>query len=109
MSLNEMLAKNNPIGINRKTSESDYEKLVDRNTELFDELKEKEEEINRLKNLCDQYEEEHNTMFVKWQEDIKRMIKAIKHIKENYSNPDGEIWHKDIEKILNILKGSDKE
>lgn len=109
MSLNDMLAKNSPIGDKRKTSESEYLRLLGRNTELVDKIKEKEEEINRLKNLCDQYEEEHNTMFVKWQEDIKRMIKAIEHIKENYSNPDGEIWHKDIEKILNILKGEDKE
>jgi len=33
--------------------------------------------------------------------------KAIRLIRDNYSNPDGEIWHKDIEKILIILEGRD--
>lgn len=37
-----------------------------------------------------------------------RVGKVIEYIKENYSNPDGEIWHEDINKILIILEGSDK-
>lgn len=107
MSLSEMLHKNSPTGINRKASESDYEKLVDRNTELFDELKEKEEEISKLKKLCDQYEEEHNTMFVKWQDDIQRMTKAVHRIQ--LLQMDGEVSIKDLTELARILIGGNKE
>ena len=49
---------------------------------LQEQLEEKDKEIERLNNI------------------IKE---AREYIEGNYSNPDGEIWHKDIEKILNIL------
>lgn len=36
-----------------------------------------------------------------------RIDEVIEHIRKNYSNQDGEIWHEGFEKILNILQGND--
>ena len=39
-----------------------------------------QEENEQLKELCDKYEEEHNTTFIEWQKDIKANKKAIEYI-----------------------------
>ena len=55
MSLGDMLNKMSPIEnkLTRDMSQSEYMRLVDRNTELFDENKELQEEIERLNNIID--------------------------------------------------------
>ena len=70
---------------------------------LIDRINRQSEEIKRLKELCDKYEEEHKTTFEQWQEDIKRNKKAIEYIEEK-----GRLKYKPDE-LINILQGSDKE
>ena len=41
-------------------------------------LEEKDKEIERLKGLCDKYEEEHKTTFEEW----KKTINIIKEVRE---------------------------
>lgn len=45
-------------------------------------LKEKDKEIEQLKDLCDKYEEEHNTTFEEWKKDIN----IIDELTEEYIN-----------------------
>lgn len=55
----------------------------------------------KMRKLCDKYEEEHNTTFVKWHKDIMRKHKAVNYIKTN------ELVDVDI--LLDILEGEDEE
>lgn len=59
MALSDILNKMSPVGnkITRDMSESEYMRLVDRNTELFDENKELHEEIERLNNTIKKLKE----------------------------------------------------
>ena len=86
-----------------------------------DEVEEKKDrEIERLQDLCNKYEKEHKTTYEIWKKDIylynslvDRIDKAIEYI--TYKSILGEkglelnLCDKQIEKILNILKGVDKE
>lgn len=84
--------------------------------ERLDILKERLDDLftenQRLKQLCDRYEEEHNNEFKKWQEATGRINKAIEYI-ENYINqfngvyPIADMRYLDLHKLLDILKGSD--
>lgn len=57
MNIDYMLNKSKPLyKQKREMSKSEYNKLVDRNTELIDILKEKEEEIERLNNIINELE-----------------------------------------------------
>lgn len=86
---------------------------------------EQDEEIERLKELCDKYEEEHKTTFETWQKDIKEnehlrtalnskesIIKEVREYIEDKiididtHNVYGEIERLDLEEIKRIL---DKE
>lgn len=89
--------------------------------EIIIELQEANE---RLKELCNKYEEEHNTTFQEWQQDIlmnkatikdvefykSRIDKAIEYIK---GMPDEMEYHgllydnKEKKLLLNILQGSE--
>ena len=71
------------------------------------------EEIERLKDLCDKYEEEHKTTFEAW----KKAINIIKEVRErlmkaniyrNYDDDEDDTHYTDlnIEELLEIL---DKE
>ena len=72
-------------------------------------LKEKDKEIEQLKELCDKYEEEHNTTFIEWQKDIKVNKKAIEYINSTGYGTDFSMSAEEVDKVLNILQGSDKE
>ena len=85
--------------------------------ELITAYDEKDKEIERLKDLCDKYEEEHKTTFEEW----KKAINIIKEVRE-YCNNDNNfeimtdfdtfenhnIIGKDILEILDKV-GSEKE
>jgi cell division protein FtsB len=51
--LGDILNKSNPVNQQKEMSKSEYKKLVDRNTELIDRLKEVKEEIRILESNCD--------------------------------------------------------
>lgn len=85
-------------------------------------LKEKDKEIEQLKDLCDKYEEEHSTTFEYWKhlvkEDYKsRNEKAIEFMKENcdiitFNNGwiiRSELTTTGLGKLFKILNGVDKE
>ena len=93
--------------------------------EMNKRLDEREQEIERLKELCDKYEEEHKTTFEEW----KKTINIIKRLEEfieketeiytleltekntnalSYSLPIKAVY-KEIYNVLQELKGSDKE
>ena len=86
--------------------------------ERLDILKERLDDLftenQRLKQLCDRYEEEHNNEFKKWQEATKRIDTAVEYI-YNYINqfngvyPIADMRYLDLHKLLDILKGVDKE
>lgn len=77
--------------------------------------REMKEEIERLTELCNKYEEEHKTTFETWQKDIKEnkllhsIIKeAIEYINEMTLTSDGYANYGDDlrpEHIVDILKG----
>lgn len=77
-----------------------FERYVEEVNHFIDRLLEDTKEINVLRSDIKKKDKE-----------IERLNncnkKAIRLIRDNYSNPDGEIWHKDIEKILIILEGRD--
>lgn len=87
--------------------------------ERLDILKERLDDLftenQRLKELCDRYEEEHNNEFKKWQEATRRINKAIEYLEESYNETvegiEGvaKFFNKRNETLLKILKGSDKE
>ena len=45
-------------------------------------LKEKDKEIEQLKELCDKYEEEHSTTFEEWKKEINIIDELEKYINE---------------------------
>ena len=93
------------------------------NDEIDDELKQSEimvkqqNEIERLKDLCNKYEEEHKTTYEIWKKDIylynslvDRIDKAIEYIDwvwNNTNKPTNTIVA--LRTLENILQGSDKE
>ena len=79
--------------------------------ELITAYDEKDKEIERLKDLCDKYEEEHKTTFEEWKKAINIIKEVREYIEERYN---GEVlthtFDKDnVGELLNILKGVDKE
>lgn len=78
--------------------------------ERLDILKERLDDLftenQRLKQLCDRYEEEHNNEFKKWQEATRRINKAIQYIDNNLQYRTTK-WSRHY--LLTILKGVDKE
>ena len=78
--------------------------------ELITAYDEKDKEIERLKGLCDKYEEEHKTTFEEWKKTINIIKEVREYIQDRY---DGEVlthtFDKDnVGELLEILKGSDK-
>ena len=81
----------------------------------YNELKQENE---KLKELCDKYEEEHNITFKKWQKDIQANKKAIEYMKkyvevlifedgtEIYQVKNGNEFY---EGLLDILEGKDEK
>ena len=71
-------------------------------------------EMERLKDLCNKYEEEHNTTFKEWKKVIQANIKASRQIEillEIALEQDSENVNliDRLKGILDILKGNDKE
>ena len=90
-------------------ADDDLDKLKDRCHELY-------EENQKLKGLCNKYEEEHNTIFKEWQQDIQANKKAIEELKQAYTdicnNDNANYIHIDIafrNDLLNILQNGSKE
>jgi coproporphyrinogen III oxidase len=80
-----------------------YYAEVGKNNEL-------QKENKKLKELCDKYEEEHSTEFKIWKDERHQLLyyksrneKAIEYIELGLANEE------EAEKLLNILKRSDKE
>ena len=77
-------------------------------------LEEKDKEIERLKDLCDKYEEEHKTTFEEWKKAIN-IIKEVREYIETFEEITGITNRYDYrvkEKLLDIVNkalGSDKE
>lgn len=71
-----------------------YYAEVGKNNEL-------QKENKKLKELCNKYEEEHNTTFIEWQKDIKANKKAIEEINKRSSKEVAKLY-------IDILKGDNK-
>ena len=67
-------------------------------------LEKKDKEIERLKELCDKYEEEHKTTFEEW----KKTINIIKEVRE-YANTDKNCVPKHIKDYINDLLDKDNK
>ena len=81
-------------------------------------LDQQQQEIERLKDLCDKYEEEHKTTFEEWKKTINIIKEVREYIKDNvvvyaFNNKDLPHWElndDNVKELLEILdKGSDKE
>ena len=83
-----------------------YYAEVGKNNEL-------QKENKKLKELCDKYEEEHNTTFEEWKKDIKANKKARIYIKEHSTTIDYKTMKADynlnMNDLLNILQGEQNE
>lgn len=77
-------------------AEDNYDRLKDKVHEQYD-------EIERLKDLCNKYEEEHKTTFEEW----KKAINIIKEVRELLSQE----WYTVLRKgtIKQVLEILDKE
>ena len=71
-----------------------------------------QEENKKLKDLCDKYEEEHNTTFIEWQKDINIIDELEKYLKKQMEyyklDTDYYVEYKLTLDKLNELKGDNK-
>lgn len=71
-----------------------------------------QEENKKLKELCDKYEEEHNTTFIEWQKDINIINELEKYLKKQMEyyklDTDYYVEYKLTLNKLNELKGDNK-
>ena len=58
-------------------------------------------ENKRLRQLCNKYEEEHNTTFVKWQKDMIKKHRAVNYIRTNKLV--------DVDILLDILEKEEED
>lgn len=70
-------------------------------------------ENKQLAELCNKYEEEHNTTFKEWQKDIQANKKAIEELKQAYTdicnNDNANYIHIAFRNdLLNILEGKNE-
>ena len=81
-------------------------------TEIFNELyDDATEEIERLKDLCNKYEEEHKTAFEEWKKAIN-IINELEKWLDKKEKLTFNSWNKGIHEVqrkLQELKGSGKE
>lgn len=95
--------------------EKQNNRLKGENQDIKDTLQDKLDYIGHLKELCDKYEEEHNTEFKIWKDERCQLLdyksrckKAIKHIKEYCIDDEFYInltnKEKNIIDVLNILQ-----
>ena len=81
MTIEEILAKSNPIQPQIETSKSEYKKLVDTNTKLIDKMKDQEEEIERLNNIINELEkwlnEEYDATIFDYHNAIEDVINKL--------------------------------
>ena len=95
--------------------DADYKRLsVDEITILRDYITKLQEENERLKELCDKYEEEHSTAFNLWKTNIIENVPAFSDIQEQLedykSRNEKAIAYIECGKILlEILQGSEKK
>lgn len=68
-------------------ADAEYDRLKDRVHEQYDEIK-------RLKDLCNKYEEEHKTAFEEW----KKAINIIKEVREELNKIDSATYQGDTDK-----------
>lgn len=66
-------------------------------------------ENSRLRELCDKYEEEHNTTFDIWKRDMARIEKARAKINNMFDRGDETTIIDDLLELDHILKGDDDE
>ena len=70
------------------------------------------EENKKLKDLCNKYEEEHNTTFIEWQKDINIIDELEKYLKKQMEyyklDTDYYVEYKLTLDKLNELKGDNK-
>lgn len=107
------------INVKRKLQFSPERRFVelfnkDEINKLLDYITNLQEENERLKELCDRYEEEHSTTFEYWKHLIKedyksRNEKAIEYVEHHKFNKFGDIDCGEAEEIINILNGDDEE
>ena len=107
MNLSETLHKNSPAWSNRSATLSDYEKLVERNTELVDELKDKNKEIGRLKFIINEFNECYIKVMTKCDEMIKNRRYMSDIAIQMYATDIKDICHYYADKAIRIeIKGS---
>lgn len=95
----EMLSSGNFLQLNGKAISL---------TELNEYINAKQEEIERLKDLCNKYEEEHKTTFEEWKKAITIIKEIREYIEENMSYIEkGKLEY--IPSGEDILKIIDKE
>ena len=82
-----------------------YYAEVGKNNEL-------QKENKKLKDLCDKYEEEHNTTFIEWQKDINIIDELEKYLKKQMEyyklDTDYYVEYKLTLDKLNELRGDNK-
>ena len=80
----------------------------DEATNLYEDYKAKKIDKNIKKDLeiLKESEEYHRKGYADL---YKKIDEAMEYIEDNFTNEDGTIWHEEIKKIYNILKGVDKE
>lgn len=73
----------------------------------YNELKQENE---KLKELCNKYEEEHNTTFKEWQKNIQANKKAIEYIRTQQTifKDYDIVIEKQLKNISNILEGNNE-
>ena len=78
--LSDILNKSNPVNQQKEMSKSEYKKLVDRNTELIDKMKDLQERMNKSIKYIEEYciDDEFYVNLTKKEKNIIYALKILK-------------------------------
>lgn len=106
---------------NLQTIEQQYSAILSENAELENKIINLQQKNEKLKELCDKYEEEHSNEFQCWKRDRKELLDKRTRIEKanEFINDDENLWvalgedcgrpDDDLEELSNILNGRSDE
>jgi len=74
---------------------------------LLDYITNLQQENEKIKELCNKYEEEHKTTFLEWKKDIQANKKAIEYLDNELKLLPHYMYEKEMYDLLNILQGEE--
>lgn len=106
MNIYEAMGKTSPVPYKkRKENESNFKKMVDRNTELVDEKKELERELDELSKAYNNLSKYYQVVVERKKLMKTRIDKAIEYLLDKYVK--GLLNDDEVNNVVKILKGEE--